>query len=111
MQQLSSGTKQPGKYAIISCTQIKSIECCGIHCKRLPARFEQLFHLKAFIWQKFAGQRDVDAIAGRIGLTIDFEIEVDGAHNAVAELILDDFFHSRSKNTDHLSYENGRYQL
>lgn len=72
---------------------------------------QKLFHLKAFIWQKFAGQRDVDAIAGWTGLTIDFEIEVDGAHDAVAELILDDFFHSRSKNTDHLSHENGQYHL
>ena len=44
-----------------------------------------------FIWQKFAAHRDLHAIAFRVVHFFDLHREIDRAHNAVAELFVDQF--------------------
>src|SRR5487761_1533364 len=41
------------------------------------------------VWQELAAEGQLDAVALRIGLALDRHIEIDGAHHAVAELLLD----------------------
>src|ERR1700679_843106 len=44
----------------------------------------------AFVWQKLAGHRDADTVAFRVFLAADLHIEVDSAHDAVTEFLLDE---------------------
>src|SRR5262249_4085718 len=46
--------------------------------------------------QELAGHGDLDAVALRVGQALDLDVEVDGRHDAVAELLLDQGFPGRT---------------
>src|SRR5215472_14590168 len=48
------------------------------------------------IWEEFAAQGQFDAVAFWVGLALDRHLEVDGAHDAVAKLLLDQFLPGRA---------------
>jgi hypothetical protein len=54
------------------------------------------------IREEFAAEGQLDAIALRVGLALDRHVEIDGAHDAVAEFLLDQLFPSRAVDLDQL---------
>src|SRR5215470_1719447 len=54
------------------------------------------------IWEEFAAEGELDAVAFRVGLTLDTHIEIDRAHDAVTELFLDQFLPGRPVDLDQL---------
>ena len=41
------------------------------------------------VWQELAGQHHVDAVSVGVFFTLDIHGEIDGAHDAVTELLMD----------------------
>src|SRR5215831_11064346 len=54
------------------------------------------------IWEEFAAEGQLDAVAFRVGLTLDRHIEIDRAHDAVAEFLLDQLLPGRAINLNQL---------
>src|ERR1700758_2387873 len=66
----------------------------------LPLLEPVLRHIAAgavvFVWQEFAGHRDLDAVALGVRQTLHHHVEIDRRHDAVAELLLDQRFPGRA---------------
>src|SRR5712671_811758 len=54
------------------------------------------------IWEEFAAEGQLDAVALGIGLAFDRHVEIDRAHDAVAEFLLDQFLPRRAIDLDEL---------
>src|SRR5271166_1626375 len=67
-------------------SQFRSIASIGGH-----SRFSVLL-----IWEEFAAQGQLHAVAFGIGLAFDRHVEIDRTHDAVAELLLDQLLPSRA---------------
>src|SRR5262249_20323572 len=52
--------------------------------------------LSLFVFQELSGHYDADAVAVRVGLPREIEVEIDRAHDAVAEFFVDQFLQGRT---------------
>jgi hypothetical protein len=66
------------------------------------ARHGRWFLTSPLIGQEFPVQCHHDPVAGRVGYAFDIEAEADGAHDAVAELFVDEFLDGRSVELEYL---------
>src|SRR5215831_14701839 len=69
-------------------SQLRSITSIG------SLRWEAVLSI-LIIWEEFAAEGELDAVSLRVGLALDRHVEIDRAHDAVAEFLLDQFFPRR----------------
>lgn len=69
-----------------------------------------LWHLKFFVWQKFARPSEFDSIAGWIWFTFNVHTKVDCTHNSIAEFFMDDFLQCGTIHAQCL-FKNGNFRI
>src|SRR6266404_5104436 len=67
-------------------SQLRSIASIGVSSGRSVL----------LIWEEFAAQGQLDAVAFRVGLALDRHVEIDRTHDAVAEFLLEQLLPRRA---------------
>src|SRR3981189_2375290 len=72
---------------------------CSCRFSRWFSEEEVAARASPLVVEELAVESDHDAVACRIGSTLDIELEVDGAHDPVAELLVNRFLDRRAVDT------------